>query len=97
MGPWRYVIYIAIIAFLGWGVYDVLVEKGNVSADADALHAELSSLESENKQLESDITFYESPDNLVKALKEQFNYRAPDEKLIILVSPSTSTTSSTQQ
>jgi cell division protein FtsB len=96
MGFWRYLVLIVIIALLGWGVYGVVVEKGNLSVNADALRAELGALDGENQALESDISYYANPENLVKAIKEQFNYRAPDEKLIILVSPSTSSASSTE-
>lgn len=99
MGPWRYLIFLVIIALLGWGIVDVMAEKGKFSASADDLRTELDALDSENRTLESDITYYMNPENLVKALKEQFNYRAPDEKLIILVSPasrSSSTATSTE-
>ncbi len=97
MNPWRYLIFAVIIVLLGWGIYGVVLEKGALSDDADLLRAELAALEGENHSLESDISYYANPENLVKALKEQFNYRAPDEKLIILVSPSTSTGTSTSQ
>lgn len=99
MGPWRYVIFIIIIALLGWGVYGVVAEKRDLSVHADTLRTELDMLDDENQTLESDIAYYANPQNLVKALKEQFNYRAPDEKLIILVSPapeSSSTATSTE-
>ncbi|MFH0806523.1 MAG: hypothetical protein V1885_02260 [Candidatus Brennerbacteria bacterium] len=91
MGPWRYVIFIVLIALLGWGIYGVMGQKADFSDDADALRAELTALDDENQTLESDNTYYANPENLVKALKEQFNYRAPDEKLIILVSPASGT------
>lgn len=90
LGPWRYAVFIVIIALLGWGVYGVIMEKGKLSDDAEALRAELRALEEENRGIEKDLVYYEDPENLVKALKEQFNYRAPDEKLIILVSPAPS-------
>ena len=99
LSPWRYVIFIIIIALLGWGIMDVMAEKGKFSASVDELRTELDALDDENQTLESDIAYYANPENLVKALKEQFNYRAPDEKLIILVSPapeSSSTATSTE-
>lgn len=99
MGPWRYVIFLAVIVLLGWGIYGVVAEKGNLSDTADALRVELGALDDENSALESDNAYYANEENLVKALKEQFNYRATDEKLIILVSPaseSSSTATSTE-
>lgn len=93
LGPWRYAIFIVIIALLGWGIYGVVVEKGELSGDTEALRAEFHALEEENRGIEKDLVYYEDPENLVKALKEQFNYRAPDEKLIILVSPAPGTSS----
>ncbi|MDP3975005.1 MAG: hypothetical protein Q8P88_01825 [Candidatus Jorgensenbacteria bacterium] len=100
MGSWRYVIFAVLIVLLGWGIYGVMVEKRSLSGNMDKLRAELTALDMGNKALESDIGYYAQPENLVKALKEQFNYRAPDEKLIILVSPapeSSSTATSTQE
>ena len=97
MGSWRYLIFLVVIALLGWGVYGVMAKKSEYRTDAGALSAELTGLDDENRTIESDISYYANPENLVKALKEQFNYRAPDEKLIILVSPSTSTGTSTSQ
>lgn len=94
-GPWRYVIFGIIIVLLGWGIYDVMVEKGNFGGSADELRAELGALDEENTALESDISYFENPENLVKALKLQFHYRAPDEKLIILVPGTESTSSAT--
>lgn len=99
MGPWRYVIFVIIIALLGWGVYGVVAEKRDLSAHADTLRTELNMLDDENQTLESDNVYYGSEENLVKAAKELLNYRAPDEKLIILVSPapeSSSTATSTE-
>ncbi|MBI2278475.1 MAG: hypothetical protein HYU81_00160 [Candidatus Brennerbacteria bacterium] len=99
MGSWRYLIFIVLIAFLGWGVYGIVAEKGKVGDTADTLRVELGGLEEENRGLEADNAYYENEQNLVKALKEQFNYRAADEKLIILVSPSpksSSTATSTE-
>lgn len=97
MALWRYVVFLAVIALLGWGMVGVMSQKSKLASDADALRAELSTLENENRLLESDITYYASEENLVKALKEQFNYRAPDEKLLILVKPSTSTKSTPRE
>lgn len=96
MSFWRYLIFAAIIVLLGWGLAGVFAEQRKLEGTAGTLRAELTALEGENTGLESDISYYERPENLVKALKEQFNYRAPDERLIILVSPSTSTGTSTE-
>ena len=96
MGLWRYLIFAAIIVLLGWGILGVIGQKSEFSADAEALQAELTLLDSENQALEEDLAYYANPENLVKALKEQFNYRAPGEKLIILVNPSTSSAPSAE-
>ncbi len=74
-----------IIAILGWGMYDLKQERGMLESDVDTLRWKVEGLKSDNSRLQSDIEYLKNPENLVKELKSQFNYRAPDEKLLIIV------------
>jgi uncharacterized protein YfcZ (UPF0381/DUF406 family) len=49
----------------------------------------------EYKSLESDYQYYQNPANLEKELRARFNYRLPDEKLIVIVPKASGTVSST--
>lgn len=80
-----------IVAVLGWGVYDLKQERSALQGDVDVLRERVEGLKNDNKRLASDIEYLKNPENLVKELKAQFNYRAPDEKLLIIVPNPTGT------
>ncbi len=84
-----------LVAFLGWGIYALVKERHALQTEVGSLRSEVKSLTDDNTKLQGDIQYYQNPANLLKAAKAQFNYRAPDESLIIVVPP-TSTASSTQ-
>jgi len=63
----------------------------DAQARFDAVNAQLQKAEKDNSQLQSDFAYYLNPLNLEKELRARFNYRLPDEKLIIIV-PSPSST-----
>mgnify|MGYP001570424474 CR=1 FL=1 len=80
-----------IVAVGGTGVFRLISEKRLLEKQAVKLKAELDSIVKENKYLTSRIEYLKNPQNLVKELKSEFNYREQDEKLIILVPKATST------
>ena len=59
---------------------------------AEKLKAELHTLQGEQKKFTSRIEYLAHPENLIKEIKSQFNYRTPDEKLILIVPDTTTTT-----
>jgi cell division protein FtsB len=99
MKPWMWGALLAVIAFLGWGVYTLASEQGALSSELGVLRANLSALETENAGLREKIEYFKQPENLLKELKSQFNYTEAGEKLLIVVpraSTSTAAASSTQ-
>lgn len=92
MKLWQIILFSFLIAFLGWGFYGLRQERASVGAEVNELFARVEALKKENTELKSDIEYYQNPENLVKELKSQFNYRAPDEKMLILVPSGSSTT-----
>ena len=56
--------------------------------------AELEKAKREHTSLEADYEYYQNTANLEKELRGRFNYRDPDEKMIIIV-PNQSSSSST--
>ena len=82
-----FVLFLVFIVMV-FGVYKLIVKNNALEKDIEKLGANLESLEKENRELLADIEYFEEPENLIKELKSQFNYREAGEKLIIVV-PST--------
>jgi cell division protein FtsB len=71
-------------------------ERGEVAGeDLERLTASLQKAKEEQEVLRADHEFYQNPANMEKELRARFNYRAPDETMIVIVEKSTSTASST--
>lgn len=83
-----------IVALLAWGFYNLVHDKGELAQETQELQNEVDLLQEENSKLLADIEYYSHPENLLKELKSQFNYKESGEKLIILVPQEN--TSSTQ-
>lgn len=49
-----------------------------------SLSTTVAALEKENGEIENKLRYYSIEENLLKELKARFNYRFPDEKLIIV-------------
>lgn len=82
-----FVLFLVFIVMV-FGVYKLIVKNNALEKDIEKLGANLESLEKENHELLADIEYFKEPENLIKELKSQFNYREAGEKLIIVV-PST--------
>jgi len=89
---WKTVIFVVIGLFLGFGIYRLNLRNKRLKAEVNDLSAELKVIEDENQDLSSKIEFFKEPENLLKELKSQFNYRKEGEEMIIVV-PSTSSSS----
>lgn len=91
MKIWRFILIFIIVVFLGLGIYDLFKERSSLRNDVDGLSAKVGELKLENEKLAGDIEYFKSPENLVKELKSQFNYRLSDEKMLIIVPNGTGT------
>ena len=89
---WSKILILFVIAVLmGWGIYGLLREKATLTKNLEALKSNFDALENENKSLTAGIEYFKRPENLLKELKSQFNYREAGEKLIIVVPNATTT------
>ncbi|MBI5732554.1 septum formation initiator family protein [Candidatus Jorgensenbacteria bacterium] len=79
-----------VVGILGWGLYTLTTEKTALETEVNHLENSVKKLDTENITLRTDIDRLKQPENLLKELKSQFNYREDGEKLIILV-PATAT------
>lgn len=81
----KIIILVLIAALLGWGIFNLEKEKNSLRKEAKSLELTLDALKKENDSLLADIEYYKRPENLLKELKSQFNYKEEGEKLIIIV------------
>ncbi len=88
---WKFSVFVIVAILLGWGIYNLVVEKKNLEKEVDELNISLKTLKDENQSLVSIIEYFKNPENLLKELKSQFNYKETGEKLIIVVPGATST------
>lgn len=99
MKIWQIVIVILLLALFGWVGFGLYRDRAVFSRDLTELSEKVTALRSENESLSERIEYFRHPENLLKELKSQFNYRAEGEKLIILVpgiGNATGTATSTQ-
>jgi len=92
MKLWQIIVLVALAGFISVGIYTLRQEKKVSGAKAEKLKAELHTLQGEQKKFTSRIEYLAHPENLIKEIKSQFNYRTPDEKLILIVPDTTTTT-----
>ena len=80
-----YIVFGSVTALIGYHLYGAEIERRAALANLSQAIAEQESLETENAKLIEDIEYYQDPHNLEKELRARFNYRAPNEDLIIVV------------
>ena len=88
MGVMRFFLFLfftAVLVIAGFEVYDLFAQRESLSREIMKLETQANILDAQNGRLLEDVDYYSHDENLVKEFKSKFNYRAPDEKLIILV------------
>lgn len=77
--------FAVIFVVAGFQVYHLFTQRESLEGEINKLEVQANILDSQNKRLSEDIEYFGHEENLLKEFKAKFNYRAPDEKLIILV------------
>ncbi|HXF44337.1 MAG TPA: hypothetical protein VNK70_02655 [Candidatus Paceibacterota bacterium] len=91
MGWGRKLVVLGVILVLGLGLFGLFREKRRLGGEVEKMRKSLNALENENRDLAAKIEFFKNPENLVKEIKSQFNYREKGEELIIIVPGATGT------
>jgi len=86
------ILLIMVIFFLGWQFLNLYIKNISLERSSDKLNTEISSIKTENKDLTSDVNYFSNPENQVKEIKSQTNYKDPGEKVIIIIPPAASST-----
>jgi len=79
------IILIIILTLILIELYFLIKERNQLRADLDNLNSRLQALTKENAELQSEIEYFSHPENLEKELRSKFNYKKPDEKMMIIV------------
>ncbi len=78
------IILVIILIGISTQIYFIFKERDELKSNVSDLNKKLQALIKENAILESDIEYFSYPENLEKELKARFNYKRPEEKLIIV-------------
>lgn len=86
------ILLVTVIVFLGWQFFNLYIKNISLEKSSDELVAATNLLQTENRELASDISYFSNPENQEKELKSKTNYKKSDEKMIIIIPPVASTT-----
>jgi len=90
------IILTVLLVFFAWQIHSFSVSGKAAAVQYESLKGQLDQAKADQGSLQADLNYYLNPANLEKEVRARFNYRAPDEKLIVIVPsvPSSTTTSS---
>ena len=86
-----------VVSVLSWQLFQLYRQNHSLSAVLEDLNERVDNFTKENKEFYADIQYFSEPENLLKELRTQFNYKKPGEKLIIVVPKKDSNASTTSQ
>ncbi len=76
---------IIIVSVFAVEIFSMFKESRSLAGDNQKLMAQLQSLTDEKNKIQEDINYYSNAANLQKLLRQEFNYKQPGEKMIIVV------------
>ena len=88
-----YIVFAIILVGLLVQVYKMGSEGWMLRKEVKEVDKELTLVGADNSDLKEKISYYSNPRNLEKELRARFNYRLPNEKLIIVVPKKEATSS----
>ena len=85
------IVLVFVIALLSYQIFSFWKKSNEAERVLKASKLELQEVERDVNKLRADLEYFGNPKNFEKELRARFNYRAPGEKLIIIVPNSNST------
>jgi len=79
------IILFVVISFLGVHIYRLVGEQKILEKEVAETNAKLQALQNEEVLLNKDLEYFSDIHNLAKEFKSLFNYKKPDERLIIII------------
>ena len=80
----------ALLVIVGVQIYSFIGKDNQAKQDLLDFQAKLNKAKADQSKSQEEMDYYSNPNNLEKELRARFNYRSSDEKLMILV-PKTAT------
>ncbi len=81
-----------LVVFVGFQIFLFLSRERDLQAQLSAVQSKFESANDDRDRLRAELEYFSRPENLEKELRLRFNYRKIDEKMIIVVPTSTSST-----
>ncbi len=75
-----------VILGLGYHIYNANLVRADLQKQYQTLSSDYQGLKKDNNTMQGDIQYFSDPHNLEKELRGE-NYRAPNEKVIIVAPP----------
>ena len=88
----KILLFLVISGILVWGFYRLKAEREIFIAEVKKLQETANSLKKENASLVEKIEYFKNPENLVKELRAQLNYKKQGENMIIVIPPKATST-----
>ncbi len=86
------IILFGLILFLGAQIYTFVGLEQEAQKTFSEYQAKLDKAKFDEQKFQDELNYYSSQANIEKELRKRFNYRAPGEKLIIIVPKNQSST-----
>ncbi len=77
-------VLIIFILAIGAQIYFLSKKGSDLNSELSRLKDRTAAVNNENSDLESQINYFSRWENLEKELKSKFNYKKPDEKIMII-------------
>lgn len=87
------IVLVLVVGFLAVQAFHFSQQEADLTLRYRALQADLQKATMARDELQEKLENYDRPENIEQAVREQFNYRRPDEKMLIIVPPHESTSS----
>ncbi len=81
-----FILFLVLIA-VGYQLYGVADNYLSLKSRFADFKKTADELRAENKNLKKEINYFANPYNLIKEARLRFNYRLPNEKMIIIIPP----------
>jgi cell division protein FtsB len=79
------ILLLLVVGALSWQLYQLYRQSKVLNETLGEVENKVMMFNEENLQFQADLEYFSNPENLEKELRGRFNYKKPDEKLIILV------------
>jgi len=85
MKPVIGIIILIVFLAVGFQLFNLFQQNRNLKSSLTDLNKEIGGVSKENGVLKADLEYFANQDNLIKELKGKLNFKAPGEKVIIIV------------